>query len=472
MPTSFAILGSGFALTTLLIGLTIHYWQRTLGEENAEARRELGAWALKGLATPILFLIAWNSLVLLGVLHQVVPLMPGALINTRQYVQAGPFFAIGIGVALLLTSSFWSAIALARLLPRLPFEDLRADLKVWLTVYCLFILPPAGLLIWWAGPGAAGFSAIILMVPLLQVLGRPKPKPFLSYARAVGRAKLGKYTEAEAAVIEELDKCADDIEGWMMLATLYAENFHELEPAEATIRELIEQPNLTPFHISQALNRLADWQLKLGDDPQAARRSLKELIARCEGTPFARSAEHRLAQLPLDREELQAQRAPKKIRLPSLSEGIMESQPTERGSDRREEARKEIERLHLRLGIEPGNPALLERIAVLQAEEFGEAAPALKAIEALLARPDRPADKVPVWLSQLASWQLKFRQDEPAAKKLLERLVREFPGTPQAFGASAQLWALEQRQLAATAPTANVSPPRIVVKLPESPAPG
>lgn len=471
MPNGIAIFGSGIALAALLIAVTVHYWLRTFGEDNAAARRELVSWALRGLAAPVLFLVVWNALVVLGVIQRVVPLMPGAIINTRQYAALGPIFAVGVGIALLITSSFWSAFALGQLLPRLPWEDLRADLKVWVAVYAVFILPPAGLLLWWVGPAAAGFSAVILMVPFLQVLGRPKPKVYLSYAKAVGRMKMGKYADAEAAVIEELERCEDDVEGWMMLATLYAESFRELDQAEATIRELVAQPNLTPFQISQALNRLADWQLKLGDNPGAARASLKELIVRCEGTPFARTAEHRLAQLPLDREELIAQRAPKRIRLPSLSDGAVEAQPGERGSERREAARQEIDRLHVRLGLQPGDVAVLERIAVLQAEELGDAATAIKGIEALLARADRPKERVPTWLSHLATWQLKFRHDETTARKLLEQILREYPGTTHAFGASSQLWSLEQRHLeAATAPLRAAPQPRIVVKLPESPA--
>jgi hypothetical protein len=473
VPNGIAILGSGVALSALLIALTVHHWLRIRGEDDAEAKRELASWAFRGFATPILFLVIWNLLVQAGVLQRVVPLMPGAVINTRQYVTPGPALATAVGITLLLVSSFWSAFALAQLVPRLPLQDLLGPArKAWIATYALLVVPPAGLLLWWVGPGAVGFSTVLFLLPLLHVLGRPKPKPFLSYAKAVGRMKLGKYADAESAVIEELEKCADDVEGWMMLATLYAENFRDLESAEATLRELIEQPNLTPFQISQALNRLADWQLKLGENPPAARQALRELIARCEGTPFARNAEHRLAQLPLDREELAAQRTPKKLRLPSLSEAGAEARPAELSSDRREEARREFDRLHIRLGLQPTNLDLLERAAILQAEELGDTTAAIKGIEALLARPDRPADRVPRWLSHLATWQLKFRNNEPAARKLLEQLVREYPQTPEAFGASSQLWTLEQNSLAAQAVKAQqTAPVRIVVKLPGTDGP-
>lgn len=463
-----AILGAGVALAAVMVALTIHCWNRALGEENDDARKELIAWAFRGLATPILFLVIWNSLVMAGWLDQVVPLMPGVVLNTRQYFNPGPAFAMAVGVTLLLVSSLWSAFALIRLVPGLPREDLASpELKWWLGIYAILCGLPAVLLLWWAGIGAVGFSVVILLAPVIHVVSRPRPGPLVSYAKAVGRMKRGHYAEAEAAVIAELEKREDDAEGWMMLATLYAENFHDLAGAEATVRELIEQPNLTPFQTSQALNRLADWQLKLARDPQAARRTLRELIARCEGTPFARTAEHRLIQLPLDQEELAAQQTPKRIRLPSLSDGAVEARPAERGSDRRESARREFDRLHVRLGLAPNDSELLERIAVLQAEELSEASQAIKTVEELLKRPDCPAAKVPVWLSHLATWHLKFRGDESTARALLERLIREFPGTPQAFGASSQLWTMEQRQLAASQPaTSAQAMPKIVVRLP------
>lgn len=104
---------------------------------------------------------------------------------------------------------------------------------------------------------------------------------------------------------------------------------------------------------------------------------------------------------------------------------------------------------------------------MLQAEELSETSQAIKTVEELLKRPDCPAAKVPVWLSHLATWHLKFRGDESTARALLERLIREFPGTPQAFGASSQLWTMEQRQLAASQPaTSAQAMPKIVVRLP------
>ena len=64
------------------------------------------------------------------------------------------------------------------------------------------------------------------------------------------------------------------------------------------------------------LHRLADWHLKLGDDPVGARRALEGLERRLPDSHFARMAQQRAGQLPHDRAELLEQRKPRTLRLP------------------------------------------------------------------------------------------------------------------------------------------------------------
>jgi len=79
--------------------------------------------------------------------------------------------------------------------------------------------------------------------------------------------KFGKYSEAEWEIIRELEKAEDDLEGWMMLADLYATHFGDLAEAERTILEICDQPRLTSSQLSVALHRLADWQPEAGSGP-------------------------------------------------------------------------------------------------------------------------------------------------------------------------------------------------------------
>jgi len=44
----------------------------------------------------------------------------------------------------------------------------------------------------------------------------------------------------------------------------------------------------------------------------------------------------------------------------------------------------------------------------------------------------------------LALWQNKYRKDTEAARKLWQRLIHEFPQSPQAFAAQRQLILMER----------------------------
>src|SRR5262249_26080226 len=132
----------------------------------------------------------------------------------------------------------------------------------------------------------------------------------------------GKYSEAEWEIIRELEKCEDDFEGWLMLAELYANNYRDIHEAERTIMEICDQPTLTPSQLSIALHRLADWQLKIGSDPDAARRSLQIVVDRLRGSHLARMAQLRMNQLPQSKEELREQEQARPIPLPALGDKL------------------------------------------------------------------------------------------------------------------------------------------------------
>src|SRR5262245_51761693 len=105
----------------------------------------------------------------------------------------------------------------------------------------------------------------------------------------------------------------------MMLAELYATQFHDLAEADRTVRGICEQSNITPLQVSMALHRLADWHLKLDDNPVAARRALAEICHRFPNTHFASEAQIEFDKLPQTREQWVEQKKPKPIRLPPLS---------------------------------------------------------------------------------------------------------------------------------------------------------
>ena len=83
----------------------------------------------------------------------------------------------------------------------------------------------------------------------------------------------------------------------MLLAELYATRFNDLPEAERLILELCRQPELTRQQMSDALHRLADWQLDIGKDPAAARRALDEIRRAFPATHYGDVAGKRLEQL-------------------------------------------------------------------------------------------------------------------------------------------------------------------------------
>src|SRR5205814_5418205 len=99
-----------------------------------------------------------------------------------------------------------------------------------------------------------------------------------------------------------------------------------------------DQPKTTASQIAIALNRLADWQLKIAMDPEAARRALLTICERLRNTHMARMAQLRLNQLPRDAEELREQQSAAPIRLPALGDQLDEPLAVDSQMDRRKAA--------------------------------------------------------------------------------------------------------------------------------------
>jgi hypothetical protein len=57
--------------------------------------------------------------------------------------------------------------------------------------------------------------------------------------------------------------------------------------------------------------------------------------------------------------------------------------------------------------------------------------------------PGKSPAKAAEWLGLMASWHLRFPQNLPAAREILERLVRKYPQSPQGLAAQRRLRLLE-----------------------------
>jgi tetratricopeptide (TPR) repeat protein len=292
-------------------------------------------------------------------------------------------------------------------------------------------------LLWYGGWFGLGAAGLLITLPIAGysagILKPPKPRPM--YSRALARMKFGKYSEAEWEIIRQLENAQSDFNGWLMLADLYASQFKDLAEAEQIILEICDQPEATPSQIAVALHKLADWQLAVANDPEAAARALQVISLRLPNTHLARMAEMRRAQLPGSSRELQAQRQPRPIPLPALSDPLSTPPPLATGAMSPAQALEAVNRLSEQLTQNPDCVADRDALARLLADPLGKADLAIEQIELLVAMPNGSDAQRAEWLALMAMWQLQLQQDEAAASKTLERIVQEFPNCPQAFAA-------------------------------------
>jgi tetratricopeptide (TPR) repeat protein len=274
---------------------------------------------------------------------------------------------------------------------------------------------------------------------LHNTLGLKELKPVLpSYARAQAKINFGQYDQAEMEVIRELEQFEDDFDGWMILAELYARHFHDLTSADQTVRDLCAQPSTTPVQLGIALNRLADWHLKHGRDPVAARRVLEELCARLPGTHLERMARQRINQMPPSREALLAQERGQPLRLPTISDELTATPVVAR-----EEALRAANDCVVALTRDPNDVPARERFAQLLAHSLDQRQTAIEQMELLLALDGQPAEKRAGWLLASAAW--RATEDPGAALRIYQEILREFPATMHAFTAQRRMNLLQSQ---------------------------
>jgi hypothetical protein len=430
----------GGMLAAAAVGLS---WRLAPERERPGVRRWLVGWSLKGLLLPCLLWALMN----LGVTWDLQPFMPD--IQAAQYKGAKwfPVYRQFLAGGLFIVSSDWAAVTMAWAVWRaghgIEPERLKNLKALCWTCFAGLVLPAAVIVLTCGWP-ALGLAATVILGPIAaysrDILTASKRPPV--YSRAVARMKFGKYAEAELEIIRELETCEDDFQGWMMMADLYANQFHDLAEAEQTILEICDQPKVTLPQISIALHRLADWQLKLAGDPETARRALQMLCDRCRGTHLAHMAQLRLDQLPATREELREQQAVQAIPMPALGDQLDQNPPPESALDRRKAATLANQCVE-KLTRSPNDVPARQRLARLLAEHLDQADSGLEQLRLLLEMPGQPESLRVEWLSLMAAWHLKYRQDEPAARAALERVLRDFPGTPQALAATRRLQLME-----------------------------
>ncbi len=434
-----ALFSSGAAVVMLVsLGMIcFHYWGRVYPHDEARNQWEFAGWTLRSLATPLGLWVLVNTGWIPGIPPMLLargPQTPGTL----GWLSTLPD---NLGPSVLVVSSYWAAATFLHLYAvTIERVENPADRRNIPAFWAVVTLPISVAVLYVAGLPGLGFAMLLALLPITHgLLSAAAPVRHVPlYSRAIGRMKLGKYADAEQEVLAELEKCADDFDGWMLLAELYASHFHDLAEAEATIRELCEQPNTSALQLSLAYHRLADWHLKLADDPAGARHALRSIIDRFPGTHAAHMAQVRIDQLPASRDALRHRKESQPIRLSALRDPLDDDTATGPVLDRRAAAHQANQWAD-RLRENPNDVAARERFARLLAEDLGKTELAVEQVNLLLAMPDVPPSKIAEWLALQAAWQLRHGQDREAAQRLLTRIVREFPDSPQAFPAQRRL---------------------------------
>ena len=252
----------------------------------------------------------------------------------------------------------------------------------------------------------------------------PEPRPFYSVARA--RQKQGRHLEAVAEVQRQLARFPTDVEGQFLLAELQAEQLHDLPAAGATIAAFCQQPGHAAPNIAFALYSLADWQLQIGKDRDAARRALEQVIELLPGTEFALGAAQRVAHLgeaemllaPEERRKFVVTEAPRNLGLQKRS-GPFEPSATEP-----EQLAAEYVR-HLQQ--HPLDTEAREKLAVIYADHYGRLDLATEELEQMIAHPNQPARLVVHWLNLLADLEVRSGADYETVRQTIQRIIDRDP---------------------------------------------
>jgi hypothetical protein len=88
-----------------------------------------------------------------------------------------------------------------------------------------------------------------------------------------------------------------------------------------------------------------------------------------------------------------------------------------------------------RLNVNPDDVASRERLARLMTMRLDQADLGIEQLTLLLEMSDQPDAKRAEWLSLIAAWQIKHLEDPENGRRTLERLIRDFPKSPQAVAA-------------------------------------
>ena len=259
------------------------------------------------------------------------------------------------------------------------------------------------------------------------------------YSRAESLRRRGEFPEAIAEIRLQIEKYPNDFRGQMLLAEINAENLNDLRSAEIVIQKIVHQTNHVAGQVAGALHALADWHMKLAQDPDSARAVLEQIIARFPDTQFSQMASQRIAHLGSvdsllashDRPVIALKHFDPYAGLPKDSQ--KQADPAER--DPAAEAAQYLKHLEKY----PLDTEAREKLAAIYAHDFQRIELAVSELEQLITRTNQRPREVARWLNLLADWQIEVGSDIVAAGKTIRRIAELLPKTAYADQANLRL---------------------------------
>ena len=269
----------------------------------------------------------------------------------------------------------------------------------------------------------------------------PERKPL--YSIAMTKRNRGKPREAVAEIRRQLELFPNDFEGVMLLANVQAESLADLAGAELTLNHFCERPEAPERQVAAAYTQLADWQLKLSADAEAARTALRKIIARFPDTETALQAEQRIAHLSEAEKMILAQHDRQNVVLREGAQNVGLLDSTEFLKPQEVAPGKLAAAYVKHLEAHPHDTEAREKLALIYGRDFQRLDLATMELAQLINEPRHKPKQVAHWLNLLASLQLELGADLATVRGTLEKIVEGFPDLPVADLAQRRLARLE-----------------------------
>ena len=305
----------------------------------------------------------------------------------------------------------------------------RANDRGALLIVFIFLLLPGSILLglWWT-PAISDWVASPITNALTGDSRESYNKP--EYGIANARRKRGQYVEAIEAVDEQLVKHPGNFDGLMLKATIQAENLGDLPAATATIQETLSDPEQLNYRLPVALNKMAEWQLAIAGDPDAARRTLQQIQTALPNSRAAQLAAQRLASLDSS-EESESDVVDFNESYQNLVEESAEKDdftsplelPKAIELNRQQVGEAALQTCLHRVEMHPDSISNREELAALYLDHTKQPAMALRQYEHLLALSGTTIHQKTAWLNKLADIQVKSGESYETIRATLERVV-------------------------------------------------